>query len=131
VSAEDFVLKPLTFMPKIPQSIQTLFNDHQTRLTAASSASGVVGLSLELDQISATFLSKAIQTLVRPKYMADANAGSTTEEKISKLADSVARLVKQVRPLAPNDAFYGAFIVGSVAAAQDVFLSIFGLTMPS
>ena len=118
-------------MPTIPQSIQTLFNDHQTRLTAVSSAPGVVGLSLELDQISATFLSKAIQILVRPKYMADANAGNTTEEKISKLADSVARLVKQVRSLAPNDAFYGAFIVGSGAAAQDVFLSIFGLTMPS
>jgi hypothetical protein len=124
-------LRPLSLMPTIPQSIQTLFNDHQTRLTAVSSASGVVELSLELDQISATYLSKAIRTLIRPKYMADANAGSTTEEKIAKLADSVARLVRQVRLLAPNDAFYGAFTIGSVAAAQDVFLSIFGLTMPS
>jgi hypothetical protein len=118
-------------MPTIAQSIQTLFNDHKTRITAVSNASGVVGLSLELDQISASYLTKSIQTLVRPKYMADANAGTTTEEKISKLADSVARLVKQIRPLAPNDAFYGAFTAGSVAAAQDVFLSIFGLTMPS
>jgi hypothetical protein len=108
-------------MPTIPQSIQALFNDHQTRVTAVSSASGVVGLSLQLDQTSATYLS----------YTAEANAGKTPEEKISKLAGSVARLAKQVRPLAPNDAFYGAFIAGSVAAAQEVFLSIFGLTMPS
>lgn len=117
-------------MPTIPQSIQALFSDHQTRLTAVSSASGVVGLSLLLDQSSATYLSKTIQALVRPKYTADANAGKTPEEKISKLAGSVARLAKQVQPLAPNDAFYSAFIDGSVAAAQDVFLSIFGLTMP-
>jgi hypothetical protein len=34
-------------------------------------------------------------------------------------------LSKQVRALAPNDAFYSAFTSGSVAAAQDVFLSIF------
>jgi hypothetical protein len=48
-------------MPTIPQSIQTLFNDHQARLTAVSAAPGVVGLSLDLDQISATYLSKAVQ----------------------------------------------------------------------
>ena len=118
-------------MPTIPQSIQTLFNDHQARLAAVSAAPGVVGLSLELDQMSATYLSKAVQVLVRPKYTADCNTGTSPEDKISQLAASVSRLAKQVRPLAPNDAFYGAFTTGSVAAAQDVFLSIFGLTMPS
>jgi hypothetical protein len=118
-------------MPTIPQSIQTLFNHHQARLAAVSSAPGVVGLSLDLDQISATYLSKAVQILVRPKYAADSNTGTSPEDKISSLASSVSRLSKQVRPLAPNDAFYSAFTSGSVAAAQDVFLSIFGLTMPS
>ena len=118
-------------MPTIPQSIQTLFNDHQTRLDAVAAAPGVIGLSLDLDQISATYLSKAVEVLVKPKYLADANAGTGPEDKISRLASSVSRLAKQVRPLAPNDAFYSAFTSGSVAAAQDVFLSIFGLTMPS
>lgn len=116
-------------MPTIPQSIQTLFSDHQTRLDAVEAASGVVGLSLDLEQISATYLAKAVQTLVRPKYAADCSAGKGSEDKISKLAASVSRLAKQVRPLAPNDAFYRAFNSGGVAAAQDVFLSIFGLTM--
>jgi hypothetical protein len=91
----------------------------------------VVGLSLELDQMSATYLSKAVQILVRPKYAADSNTGTSAEDKISSLAASVSHLSKQVRPLAPNDAFYSAFTSGSGAAAQDVFLSIFGLTMPS
>jgi len=118
-------------MPTIPQSIQALFNDHQSRLAAVSAASGVVGLSLELDQMSATYLSKAVQILVRPKYAADTNGGKSPEDKISNLASSVARLSKQVRSLAPNDAFYTAFTIGSIAAAQDVFLSIFGLTMPN
>jgi hypothetical protein len=118
-------------MPTIPQSIQTLFNDHQARLAAVAAAPGVVGLSLELDQMSATYLSKAVQLLVKPKYLADANAGTSPEDKISNLATSVSRLSKQVRSLAPNDSFYSAFTTGSVAAAQDVFLSIFGLTMPS
>ena len=116
-------------MPTIPQSIQTLFNDHKARLAAVSAAPGVVGLGLDLDQISATYLSKEIQILVREKYSADCSAGTTPEDKISRLASSVSRLAKQVRPLAPNDAFHGAFATGSVAAAQDVFLSIFGLTM--
>jgi hypothetical protein len=120
----------LIVMPTIPQSIQTLFNDHQARIAAVSAATGVVGLSLDLDQISATYLSKEIQILVRPKYSADCNTGTTPENKISRLASSVSRLAKQVRPLAPNDAFHDAFTTGSVAAAQDVFLSIFGLTMP-
>jgi hypothetical protein len=118
-------------MPTIPQSIQSLFNDHQARLAAVAAATGVVGLSLQLDQISATYLSKAVEVLVKPKYLADTNAGTSPEDKISKLAASVSRLSKQVRPLAPDDTFYGAFADGSVAAAQDVFLSIFGLTMPS
>ena len=47
------------------------------------------------------------------------------------LVSSVSRLAKQVRPLASNDAFYSAFTSGSIAAAQDVFLSTFGLTMES
>jgi hypothetical protein len=128
--APECELSHLT-MPTIPQSIQTLFNDHQARLDAVAAATGVVGLSLQLDQISATYLSKAVEVLVKPKYLADANAGTSSEDKISKLAASVSRLSKQVRPLAPNDAFYGAFTDGSVAAAQDVFLSVFGLTMPS
>ena len=81
-------------MPTIPQSIQTLFNDHQARLAAVSAASGVVGLSLDLDQISATYLSKAVQILVRPKYTADCNAGTSPEDKISQLAASVSRLAK-------------------------------------
>ena len=118
-------------MPTIPQSIQTLFNDHQARLAAVAATPGVVGLSLDLDQISACYLSKAVQILVKPKYAADANSGTSPEDKISNLASSVSRLAKQVRPLAPNDAFYSAFTTGSVAAAQDVFLSVFGLAMPS
>jgi hypothetical protein len=118
-------------MPTIPQSIQTLFNDHQARIAAVAAAPGVVGLSLQLDQISATYLSKAVQALVKPKYLADTNGATSPEDKISQLAASVSRLSKQVRPLAPNDAFYEAFTDGSVAAAQDVFLSIFGLTMPT
>ena len=117
-------------MPTIPQSIQTLFNDHQARLAAVSAASGVVGLSLDLDQISATYLSKAVEALLKPNYTANINAGATPEDKISLLAASVSKLAKQVRTLAPNDAFYTAFTSGSVAAAQDVFLSIFGSTMP-
>jgi hypothetical protein len=87
-------------MPTIPQFIQTLFNDHQTRLAAVSAAPGVVGLSLDLDQMSATYLSKAVQILVRPKYAADNNPGTSPEDKISSLASSVSRLSKQVRPLA-------------------------------
>jgi hypothetical protein len=83
-----------------------------------------------LKAVHQPYLSKEIQILVRPKYSADSDAGTTPEDKISRLASSVSRLAKQVRPLAPNDAFYGAFTIGSVAAAQDVFLSIFGLTMP-
>jgi hypothetical protein len=130
ISKDDFTSIQFV-MPTILQSIQTLFNDHQARLAAVSAAPGVVGLSLELDQMSATYLSKAVQILVRPKYAADSNTGTSPEDKISSLASSVSRLSKQVRPLAPNDAFYSAFTSGSVAAAQDVFLSIFGLTMPS
>ena len=70
-------------MPTIPQSIQTLFNDHQARLAAVAAAPGVVGLSLDLDQASATYLSKAVQILVKPKYAGDANSGANPEDKIS------------------------------------------------
>jgi hypothetical protein len=51
----------LIVMSTIPKSIQTLFNDHQARIAAVSAAPGLVGLSLDLDQISATYLSKEIQ----------------------------------------------------------------------
>jgi hypothetical protein len=87
-------------MPTIPQSIQTLFNDHQARLAAVSAASGVVGLSLDLDQISATYLSKAVEALLKPNYATNINVGATPEDKISLLAASVSKLAKQVRPLA-------------------------------
>jgi hypothetical protein len=53
-------LPGLIVMPTIPQSIQTFFDDHQARLAAVSAAPGVVGLSLDLDQISApTFQKKS------------------------------------------------------------------------
>jgi hypothetical protein len=68
-------------LPTITQSIQTLFNDHQTRIAAVAAASGVVGLSLDLDQMSASYLSKAVAALVKPKYLAEANAGSSPEDK--------------------------------------------------
>ena len=54
-------------MPTIPQSIQTLFKDHQARLATAAAAPDVVGLSLDLDQMSATYLSKAVEVLAKPK----------------------------------------------------------------
>ena len=79
-------LPGLIVMPTIPQSIQSFFDDHQARLAAVSAVPGVVGLSLDLDQISATYLSKEIQILVRPKYCAHCNAGTTPEDKISRLA---------------------------------------------
>jgi hypothetical protein len=59
----------------------------------------VVDLSLDSDQISATYLSKAIEILVKPKYAADASARTTPEDEIPQLAASVSRLAKQVRPL--------------------------------
>jgi hypothetical protein len=65
-------------MPTILQSIQILFNDHQARLAAVSAAPGVVGLSLDLDQMSATYLSKAVQILVRPKYAVGAPSDQTS-----------------------------------------------------
>ena len=99
-------------MPTIPQSIQTLFSDHQARLAAVAATPGVVGLTLELDQMSATYLSKAVQALVKPKYTADSNTGTSPEDKISSLASSVSRLSEQVRPVAPKDAFYSAFTSG-------------------
>jgi hypothetical protein len=45
-------------MPTISQSIKSLFDDHLLRLAAMAAAPDVVGLSLELDQISAALLSK-------------------------------------------------------------------------
>jgi hypothetical protein len=59
---------------------------------AVSAAPGVVGLSLDLDHLGATCLSKAVEQLVKPKYAADANASANPEKKISRLAASVSRL---------------------------------------
>ena len=59
----------------------------------------MAGLSLDLDQISATYLSKAVKALLKPNYTANINAGATPEDKISLLAASVSKLAKQVRPL--------------------------------
>jgi hypothetical protein len=117
-------------MPTIPQSIQSLFNDHQSRLAAVSAASGVVGLSLDLDQISATYLSKAVETLLKPNYAANIKAGATPEDKISLLAASVSKIGQTSETAGFKRCPYTAFTSGSIAAAQDVFLSIFGSTIP-
>jgi hypothetical protein len=45
------------------------------RLAAVAAAPGVVDLSLELGQISATYFSKAAEILVKSRYASDANAG--------------------------------------------------------
>jgi hypothetical protein len=113
------------------QSIQELFKAHEARLRAVAAVLGTGGLSSSLREISATNLAKQIQSLVKPQYASQSAAGTTPEEKIAKLATSVASLAKQVRPLAPNDTFFEAFTIGSLAAAQEVFLSIFGLSPPS
>ena len=118
-------------MPPLPQSIHGLFQAHQARLASLTAASGVSGLRAPLVEISATCLSKQIQALVKPHYASDCAAGATPEDKIAKLATSVSSLAKQVRPLAPNDAYFEAFTIGSVAAAQEVFLSLFELSLPS
>ena len=78
-----------------------------------------------LTKTSATYLSQQIQAFVKSQYQSDCAAGFTPEDKISRLAASVANLAKAVRPLAPNDAYYEAFTIGSEAAAQEVFLSVF------
>ena len=112
-------------MPTLPQSIQGLFQAHQVRLKAIAAAPGGVGLHASLIKVSATHLSQQVQAIVKPQYLSDCAAGSTPEDKIARLAASVASLAKLVRPLAPNDAHYEAFTIGSEAAAQEVFLSIF------
>jgi hypothetical protein len=118
-------------MPTLPQSIQKFFQAHQVRLTAIAAAAGGGGLHAPLTQISATFLSKQIQAIVKPQYVSDCAGGSTPEDKIARLAAAVASLAKQVKPLAPNDAYYEAFTTASIAAAQEVFLSIFDANLPS
>jgi len=112
-------------MPTLPQSIQGLFQAHQVRLKAIAASPGGVELHASLTRVSATFLSQQIQAIVKPQYLSDCAAGSTPEDKITRLATSVASLAKLVRPLAPNDAHYEAFTIGSEAAAQEAFLSIF------
>jgi hypothetical protein len=105
-------------------TIEGLFRAHQARLAAVAAAHGAEGLSASLRKISATSLSTQIQAVVKPHYTSDCAAGSNVEDKIARLAASVAGLAKQVRPVAANDALYEAFTTGSEAAAQEVFLSI-------
>src|SRR5262249_50761822 len=112
-------------MSSLAQSVQGLFQAHQTRLAAIAAVPGAAALSETLRTTSATQLSREIQALLKSQYTSDCAAGATTEAKLAILAESVARLAKQVRPLAPNDAFYQAFTTGSVSAAQEVFVSIF------
>jgi hypothetical protein len=107
------------------EAVQGLFNAHQTRLAAIAAVPGVAALSESLRVASAASLSKEIQALLRSQYTSDCAAGKTAEEKLAILATSVAKLAKQMRPLAPNDSFYQAFTTGSVSAAQEVFVSIF------
>jgi hypothetical protein len=112
-------------------TIEGLFQAHQARLAAVAAAHGAGGLSPSLRKISATCLSMQIQGLVKAQYTRDCAAGSDHTEKIARLAASAADLAKQVRPVAANDAFYEAFTIGNEAAAQEVFLSIFGLKSAS
>ena len=107
------------------EAVQGLFNAHQTRLAAIAAVPGVAALSESLRVASAASLSKEIQALLRSQYTSDCAAGKTAEEKLAILATSVAKLAKQMKPLAPNDAFYQAFTTGSLSAAQEVFVSIF------
>ena len=126
VSASLSAITDIGFgMPTLPQSIQGLFQAHQVRLKAIAAAAGGIGLTASLTKISATHLSQQMQAIVKPQYLSDCATGSTPEDKITRLATSVANLAKLVRPLAPNDAYYEAFTIGSEAAAQEAFLSIF------
>ena len=115
-------------MSTVPQSIQTSFQAHQVRLASVGAAPGAAKLSSSLREISSTYLAKEIQALLKPTYASDCAAGTSPKDKIEILAASVASLARQVRPLAPNDAFYEAFTIGNVAAAQEVFISIFAPT---
>jgi hypothetical protein len=112
-------------MPTLPQSIQGLFQAHQVRLKAIAAAAGGGGLHALLTKASATYLSQQIQAILKAQYLSDCATGSTPEDKIARLATAVASLAKQIRPLAPDDAYYEAFTIGSEAAAQEVFPSIF------
>ena len=107
------------------QAVQGLFQAHQARLAAIAAVPGAVALSESLRAASATSLSNEIQALLKSQYISDCAAGKTAEEKLAILATSVAKLAKQMWPLAPNDAFYQALTTGSVLAAQEVFVSIF------
>jgi hypothetical protein len=112
-------------MSTIPQSIHRPFQAHQIRLAAVAEASGAAKLSSSLREISATYLAKEIQALLKPKYATDCAAGTSPKDKIEILATSVASLAKQVLSLASDGVFYEAFTIGNVAAAQEVFISIF------
>jgi hypothetical protein len=112
-------------MSTIPQSIQRSFQAHQIRLATVAEASGAAKLSSLLKEISATYLAKEIQALLKPKYASDCAAGTSPKDKIEILATSVASLAKQVLSLASDGVFYEAFTIGNVAAAQEVFISIF------
>ena len=112
-------------------TIEDLFRAHQARLAAVAAAHGAGGLSSSLRNISATCLSTQIQAVVKPHYTSDCAAGSDPEDKIARLAASVAGLAKKISPLAADDGIYEAFTTGSEAAAHEVFLSIFGLNLHS
>jgi hypothetical protein len=112
-------------MSTVLQSIRRSFQAHQVRLAAVAAAPEAAELSSSLRQISATCLAKEIQALLEPKYASDCAIGTSPKDKIEILATSASSVARQVRPLAPNDAFYEAFTIGNVAAAQEVFISIF------
>jgi hypothetical protein len=112
-------------------AIQDLFRAHQVRLLAVAAVHQAGGLSGSLRKISVLCLSTQIQTLVKEKYASDCAAGIDEKDKIERLATSSAALAKEIRSVAPNDAFYEAFITGSEAAAQEVFLAIFDLNLRS
>jgi hypothetical protein len=112
-------------------SIESLFQAHQARLAAVAAVHGAEGLSASLRKVSVTCLSMQIQGLIKAHYTSDCAAGSDHTEKIARLAASTAKLAKQVRTVAANDALYEAFTIGNEAAAQEIFLSIFGLKLLS
>jgi hypothetical protein len=112
-------------MSLLSQAVQGFFQAHQTRLAAIAAVPGAAALSDSLRATSATYLSQEIQAFLKTQYTSDCAAATTAEEKLAILATSVAKLAKEIKPLAPNDAFYQAFTTASVSAAQDVFMSIF------
>ena len=108
-------------------TIEGLFRAHQDRLAAVAAARGAAGLGASLTKCSASCLSKQIQALALARYKSDCAAGTDHRDKIARLAASVANLAKQIRDLTANEGLYETFTIGSEAAAQEAFLSIFAL----